>query len=115
MRQLKFRVFTVDEGMLYSNVDCFISINSNGSINNSGHPEHHVMQFTGLKDKNNKEIYEGDIVNGGAYNGSYRRGEIIFKKGRFYSIPTGKFAEGYSEDWCSFEVIGNIHETPELI
>ena len=72
-------------------------------------------QYTGLKDKNEKEIYEGDIVNGGMFNGVYCYGKIIFDGGHFYAVSILPFTEGTSTDFNFFEVIGNIYENTELI
>jgi len=71
-----------------------------------------IMQFTGLLDRNGKEIYEGDImqhVNPFSYlfivNWDDEVGEFIFNSG----------CTGYLVNDTSFEVIGNIHENPELL
>jgi len=74
-----------------------------------------IMQFTGLKDKNGKEIFEGDIVTTDFILCTYRDGKTIveFKDGRFGFKYKGDFIEtGYAN---KSEVIGNIYENPELI
>lgn len=68
-----------------------------------------LMQFTGLKDKNGKEIYEGDILK--ALNGIIK--EVVFDKGTF-CVKT-KNDMNYIAQVNNFEVIGNIYETPELL
>lgn len=77
------------------------------------------MQCTGLKDKNRKLIYEGDIVKFKFGNG-YRNGKVEYSQ-TIWSISNAKFINRayiggalinmYSES----EIIGNIYENPELL
>lgn len=81
-----------------------------------------IGQYTGLKDKNGKEIYEGDIIHipenweeyGWASGENY---EIDFKDGRFRLKPKYKpNATGYDLEFTNeIEVIGNIYDNPELL
>ena len=69
-----------------------------------------LMQFTGLQDKNGKEIYEGDILN---YNGRWKI-PVFLEDGMFKT----KDADGWSALTlrnAKSGVIGNICENPELL
>ena len=85
-----------------------------------------VGQFTGLTDKNGKRIFEGDIIRikGNEYNEDWKEvdynGMVIFKDGGFCAI------DGTPDDYSvrryglvrgvfDIEVIGNIHDNPELL
>lgn len=74
-----------------------------------------LLQYTGLKDKNGKEIYEGDIVR-------YNTGEAWIVKwsgrGGFIYADNGNkntAATNQLPDMHEVEVIGNIYENPELL
>ena len=74
-----------------------------------------IMQFTGLLDKNGKEIYEGDIVKG--VTGYIFK--IVFSDGSFMILSGLKHPEKnktfliYNPDFI--EIIGNIYQNPELL
>jgi len=73
-----------------------------------------LMQFTGLLDKNGKEIYEGYIVqtiHGNGFIGTYEVKQNSYGWSPFNEIWNGQHAG----DICEFEVIGNIYENPELL
>lgn len=91
-----------------------------------------VGQYTGLKDKNDKPIYEGDIVECVSWNEYFTNpstGEVMqlfrrkmyvdFRKGGFkmvepmpYGIEVREWDIIYNGD---IEIIGNIHDNPELL
>lgn len=86
------------------------------SIRHINSHESPLMQFTGLHDKNGKEIYEGDILE---HNGKVQK--VVFyntNKGAYYcQFNTGG---GFVDNIMYFiqrdcEVIGNIYENPELL
>lgn len=83
-------------------------LESSGGLNN-------LMQYTGLNDKNGKEIYEGDIfkdADGSLFKVSYDVEELIYIVnciGEDYSWNISRFKTD------EFEVIGNIYENPELL
>ncbi len=72
-----------------------------------------LMQYTGLKDENGQEIYEGDIV-GHLFDvdAGYITGYITFKDGRFIKIINDC---EYPVFWVGDEIIGNIYENPALL
>jgi len=127
MREIKFRAWDKKEREMYTPKgldDCYFYINnSDGKLHWVNHPDfedepmtnYELMQYTGLKDKNGKEIFEFDIVK--------------YRNYLFY-IRWSHDNYGYIFDWVKgwnpkitwegilngeCEVIGNRYETPDLL
>ena len=70
-----------------------------------------LMQYTGLKDKNGKEMYEGDIIEHDPNPEDYTRDIIVFNEGAF-SLKNDDNLN--SLEYEEFKVIGNIYENPDI-
>jgi uncharacterized phage protein (TIGR01671 family) len=77
-------------------------------------PDVILLQYTGLKDKNDKEIYEGDILCFISTIGEKHIHAVIWSKfnGSWHLKPITSIPVSAWSDY--FEVIGNIYENPEL-
>ena len=134
-REIKFRAWhEKNKEMVYEKPRLFGDCLTSGDILNI---YDNPMQFTGLHDKNGKEIYEGDIIK--FHTGVKSRDDIIAKvifrafafgcvsvKDDGEKLISGMTAFGVMEQNCMdrgifknleeiIEVIGNIHENPELL
>lgn len=121
MRELKFRIWSEEDKEYRSDIrvsDLVIDIDGAPSTIYSAEGDRFdIEQYTGLKDKNGEEIYEGDIVRYGNDNAA-----IIWReKNAEFGV---KWLDCGVEDSISWqigiektpsEVIGNIHENPELL
>ena len=120
MREIKFRAWLVDvpngprmEEWNPSFFSDMSPVTSWGDEFPTDDPSVVLMQYTGLKDKNGKEIYEGDIVQetGGLPCEVYWRDEVA---GFEFVYAGNSWMPNVDAAGRWFEVIGNIYENPEL-
>ena len=119
-REFKFRAWDISRGKMYP-------VDATDTMDLFSEDSGFVMeQFTGLRDKNGKEIYEGDILSCGHYKKSREFNNfIIFSDGMFCFNPNKKLHQvkrplRQSLEYAGaannqYEVIGNIHQNPNLL
>ena len=107
MREIKFRVWVKNKEYMKTTKAAVNTIISYFILDSSEKEDYVLMQYTGLKDKNGKEIYEGDIV-----KTKFGNGKVFMRLGCWF-IENQKELGYYSN--YELEVIGNIYENPELL
>lgn len=130
MRELKFRAWNIKD-RYYQEVDGFDLFLADGKLFEVREEmrfydaymsrvyvtdQYIVEQYTGLHDKNGEEIYEGDVVraweNAGPAGDSVQTRVVTIGP---FGINLQSWAFDTGNEWATPEVIGNIHENPDLV
>ena len=117
MRKHEFRAWDdIEKKMVYFNLKDYMTIQSLVAYNGEFYVKFHFMEFTGILDKNGKEIYEGDIVQ---YANLILR--VEYGDGAFELYDTrgssSVFFHHLGKHYAKIllTVIGNVYENPELL
>lgn len=111
-REIKFRAWdSLENEYIYFELKDYMTIQSFIAYTGEFYCKLTIEQYTGIKDKSGVEIYEGDIL-----QSCYPCGTIIDKDLVVKFTPHLRASNGYRQaNWNKCEVIGNIHQNPELI
>ena len=118
MRDIKFRAWCETEKHMY-NWNNLLNQNLKNIFTITKSCGYNLMQYTGLKDKNGKEIYEGDIIEWTTHSGHKYKFSVKYsnKYAQYIIVNTKGISMEYEPlgDFENIEVIGNIYDNPELL
>ncbi|MGH1601598.1 YopX family protein [Campylobacter majalis] len=121
MREIKFRIFEEKTGKVERvlAIDWFfktaITLKDPHGVGFRD-KDYLLMQYTGIKDKNGVEIYEGDIIEFLTHDRETAMAHIVFERLAFKALDTEDECYEYDfDDLTDIEVIGNIYENQELL
>ncbi len=120
MREIKFRAWDIAfKRMEYNQHTILTALDSKPLFEDS--PRYNFMQFIEIKDKNDKEIYEGDIIKCTERQTNEPFEGVVEFNENGYWIIRGRLPITKTKESVSFytvedvEIIGNIYENPKLI
>ena len=123
MREIKFRAWDKEQRKMwqtglssphlqFNNGEIFWLYDRGHKLQNGIDKSIVLMQYTGLKDKNGKEIYEGDIVK---WDEGANISQVVWWNEHGQFMLKDGVNDGVGIGTMSLELIGNIYENPELL
>jgi len=123
MREIKFRAWDHQNNSMFYPHEIYFdeglknirALDTMANYTENGRPRFVLMQYTGLKDRNGKEIYEGDLLSWGEYLlvCKWEQGDCRYS---LYNTKNNIWVE-YLDEYITHEirVIGSVYENPELL
>jgi len=132
MREIKFRAWDKTNKVYYKSIwnlmwkiggirfawDDYVNSDGETMITDLVDGDYELMQYTGLHDKNGKEVWEGDIVK--FYYLGWHTSEVVYMSDGFYVKTNGHIEDvrenlGLAFPFKDIEIIGNVFEHPHLL